>query len=423
MYPRHRLDIRTGDLLHGLVSVLRVRPVGGYETDLLSRCGLADAGLVTLSVRSAWDLLLSAVDWPAGSEVLVSAITHPDMVIILQAHGLRTVPVDLDPDTLGPRLVELEAAITPRTRAIMVVQLFGGRTDLAPVVALAERHGLSVLEDAAQAFAGPESLSAGQVDVSLVSFGMIKTATAAGGAIMTVRDPQLLAELRRRHDQWPVQTRRSYAVRLLKIAALLALGWPPTYGFFFRLCGRTGRDPDAVISLVSRTFATATPDQVEALLTRLRRRPAPALVAVLARRIRTFDHDRLRRRASDGERLAAALPAPLRSFGGGLLDRTHWLFPVVAPDPAQVVVALRRAGLDTSRSTSNLVAVTGADGRSPAWADSTLASVVYLPAYPELPVRARRRLVHELGQLDRRWREPVDSARVGLRPARRARRH
>ena len=209
----------------------------------------------------------------------------------------------------------------------------------------------------------------------------------------------------------------------MKIAALLALGWPPAYGVFFRICARTGRDPDAVISLVSRTFATGAPDQVEALLTRLRRRPAPALVAVLARRIRTFDHDRLRRRAADGEHLAATLPAPLRSLGAGLVDRTHWLFPVVAPDPAEVVAALRSAGLDSSRSTSNLVAVAGADGGPPAWAESALASAVYLPAYPELPARARRRLVLELGQLDRRWREPVESARVGPSPVRRARRN
>ena len=55
-----------------------------------------------LSVRSAWDLLLHVLAWPAGSEVIVSAITHPDMITILRAHGLVPVPVDVDLDTLAP---------------------------------------------------------------------------------------------------------------------------------------------------------------------------------------------------------------------------------------------------------------------------------------------------------------------------------
>ena len=54
-----------------------------------------------LSVRSGWDLLLHVLAWPAGSEVIVSAITHPDMIRILRAHGLVPVPVDVDLDTLG----------------------------------------------------------------------------------------------------------------------------------------------------------------------------------------------------------------------------------------------------------------------------------------------------------------------------------
>lgn len=399
MYPRHRLDIGVQDLLFGLASCLRTGRGEECEAELLGRCGLADRGLVTLSVRSAWDLLLSALDWPVGTEVLVSALTHPDMVAILAAHGLRTVAVDLDPDTLGPRIAELEAAVSPRSRAVLVVQLFGGRFDLAPVLAFAERHDLRVFEDAAQAFAGPDQQRDDRVDVSLYSFGMIKTATAGGGAIMAVRDHGLLADLRRRQERWPVQNRRSYAIRLLRIAALLALSRPAAYGLFFRIAAITGRDPDVAISLISRSFVAA-PDAAEASLARFRYRPAPALVALLARRIRTFDQPRLRRRAATGERLLASLPTPVCALGAGLLDRTHWLFPVIAPDPDRLVAELRRGGLDSSRSTSNLVAVTGSDGRIPAWAGRALASVVYLPAYPELPEPALRELSRGLDKVE-----------------------
>ena len=71
---------------------------------------------------------------------------------------------------------------------------------------VARRHGLLLVEDSAQAFAGPSSLVASGADVSLFSFGLIKTASAAGGAVVTVADAGLLARLRAAHRRWPRQT-------------------------------------------------------------------------------------------------------------------------------------------------------------------------------------------------------------------------
>ncbi len=186
MFPRHRLDIGAADLWFGLRATVGRTDPDRAEAELLGRAGIADRGLVCLSVRSAWDLLLGVLDWPPDSEVLVSAITHPGMVAILQAHGLRAVPVDLDLDTLAPSVAALEAARTERTRGLLVAHLFGGRVDLAPVRRVARRHGLLLVEDSAQAFTGLASLAPSGADVSLFSFGLIKTASAAGGAVMTV---------------------------------------------------------------------------------------------------------------------------------------------------------------------------------------------------------------------------------------------
>jgi len=69
----------------------------------------------------------------------VTAITHPDMVRIIGWHGLRPVPVDIDSATLAPRLDLVEAAITGRTRAILVAHLFGSRFDVGPVAEIARR--------------------------------------------------------------------------------------------------------------------------------------------------------------------------------------------------------------------------------------------------------------------------------------------
>ena len=111
MYPRHRLDIGFRDVVVGLAARPHwpAIPSAGRPT-CCGRPALTDQGLVCLSVRSAWDLVLEALDWPPGSEVIVSAITHPDMITIIRAHGLVAVPVDVDLNTLAPAVADLERA-------------------------------------------------------------------------------------------------------------------------------------------------------------------------------------------------------------------------------------------------------------------------------------------------------------------------
>jgi perosamine synthetase len=411
MYPRHRLDIGPGDLIYGLAACLTAHHPSRLEAAALRSGGISGHGLVAQSVRSGWHLLLTAMAWDPGSEVLVTAITHPDMIRVIEAHGLRVVPIDVDPATLAPSLDELARALTARSRALMVVDLFGGRLDLDPLADFARDHDLLLVDDAAQAFTGPASLAAGRADVTLFSFGMIKTSSAAGGAILVIRNPGLLARLRRLQRTWPVQSRLSYAGRLLKIAALLLLGQPTVYKLFFRACARLGLDPDLLINAVSRSAPKAGGAAQAGLLDQLSRRPSPALIALLGRRLRSFDGDRVRRRAALGERVAAAMPGSVCHPGSRSRGRTHWLFPVQVPDPVALVAELRRRGLDASHATSNLTAVAGSDGVLPQRAGRLMASVVYLPVYPELPEAAVRDLlgavawddrsrVHGSGELD-----------------------
>ena len=98
-------------------------------------------------MRSGFDLYLSALALPRGSEVLVSAVNIRDMVEILEHHGLVAVPVDLELATLAPQAGAWEQAITPHTRAILVAHLFGSRVPMRPVLDLAARHRLLMIED------------------------------------------------------------------------------------------------------------------------------------------------------------------------------------------------------------------------------------------------------------------------------------
>ena len=391
MFPRHRLDIGAADLWFGIRATVGRTDPRRAEAELLRTAGIASRGLVCLSVRSAWDLLLGVLDWPPGSEVLVSAITHPGMVIILRAHGLRAVPVDLDPDTLAPSIAALEAACTERTRGLLVAHLLGGRLDIAPLLGFARRHGLRLVEDSAQAFTGLASLAPSGADVSMFSFGLIKTATAAGGAVMTVADPELLARLRAAHRRWPRQRTRSYLAKLAKTAALAVFNDPRRFGLLHHVCRGARIDLDGMINASTRSFAGGA-----AMLVKIRRRPAAGLVALLHRRLRRVDADRIAARAALGEELAAGLPGGYRHPGERLHRRTHWLFPVAGPDPDRLVAELRRRGVDASQGTSNLAAVAAEDGRVPPQAAELMVGIVYLPCYPELGPDGRDRILAAL---------------------------
>jgi len=395
LYVRHRLDVSAGDLLYGLAACAGAAR-GGSPESVVVASGLGERGVACLSVRTGWDLLLGALDLPVGGEVLVSAVTHPDMAGIVEAHGLVAVPVDLDAETLAPRRESLEAALSRRSRLLLVAHLFGGRVDLAPLADFAGRNGLLLVEDCAQAFSGPESMSESPADVSMYSFGQIKTSTALGGAVLRVEDPDLRARMQDRNGGLPVQPRGEYLARVLKTAGITLATNPLVYGLIAGSCRLLDRDLDGLASAAVRGFSAKGRDEPEEkrrragpeLLGSIRRRPSAPLLAMLYRRLRTFDGARLTRRARRGEETARRLPPQFPQPGRLSQSRTHWLFPVLVPDPEALVARLRREGFDASRATSNIAAVEPPVGRpelAPYTAERMMRAVVFLPVYPELP--------------------------------------
>jgi perosamine synthetase len=378
--PRLLPDISVADLLFALRACLRA-PDSGAEQRTLDAWAGGKSGLACLSVRSAFDLTLEALAFEPGDEIAVSAITHPDMVRVLEAHGLRALPVDVDLDTLTPRADLLERLIGPRTRALLVAHLFGARAQLEPLAEVSRRHGLLLIEDCAQSLRGPDDTGSPLADISLFSFGAIKTATALGGALVRVEDPALLARMRGLHDQWPDQRRREYAMRVLKFVGLLALARPRAYWLFERTVRLARRDFDSFLANAVKGFPGP------ALLSRIRRRPSTALLALVERRLRLFDRSRLGRRERLGEYVAEGLPKSLFHPGHAAIERTHWVFPMVAPDRAHLTTSLRRSGFDAASATSSLAAVPAPADRPelvPENADRIMSDIVFLPLYPEL---------------------------------------
>jgi UDP-2-acetamido-2-deoxy-ribo-hexuluronate aminotransferase len=145
----------------------------------------------------ALQLALMVLDLPKGSEIITPDFTFiatAEVVILL---GYKPVIVDVDPDTFTLDIEKLRKAITPSTKAIVPVHLFGQCADMEPIMALAKEHDLYVIEDTAQAngtdyiFSNGERKKAGTIGhIGCTSFFPSKNLGAAGdgGAIFTNDD-------------------------------------------------------------------------------------------------------------------------------------------------------------------------------------------------------------------------------------------
>ena len=123
MWSRKRLDIGWKDLLAGVFHVCFPPAPASVCRRVEALWPTAEQTLACLSVRSGLDLLLGALVLPRGSEVLVSAITIPDVIRIVEHHGLVPTPVDLAPEAMAPRIEQWRRAINPATKAILLVSI------------------------------------------------------------------------------------------------------------------------------------------------------------------------------------------------------------------------------------------------------------------------------------------------------------
>lgn len=380
LVPRHRLDIRPGDLAHGFGLLASAGKAADQTARLESVASPRGEALATLSVRSAFDLLLDALEVRPGDEVVMSAVTIPDMGRVVRARGAHVVPVDVAQQTLAPRPEWVKASLSSRTRAIILAHLYGGRMDLTPFVELAARAGVPLIEDCAQAFTRPDALGDPRALASLFSFGPLKTLTALGGALTVVRDGAVRARMRELQSRWPVQPREELAGRLLRFSALLGIQPPRVFGTLSFAAKALGVDLEKRLGGAVKSFSV----DAAQMLRGIRQRPCAPLLALLSHRLQTFDDVRLLRRTELGERARGEPWAQARMPGVLQPERTHWLVPYVADDAPSVVALLRANGFDAAQGTTSLTVVPDESGALPPGASRWLPKVVYLPLFPEV---------------------------------------
>ncbi|MBI3556948.1 MAG: DegT/DnrJ/EryC1/StrS family aminotransferase [Deltaproteobacteria bacterium] len=124
--------------------------VAKFEADFARYCG-SDHGVGVANGTDALHLAVRALGIGAGDEVLVPANTFIATALGVTFAGAKPIPVDVDASTFLMNPMLIEKAITPRTKAIMPVHLYGRMMDLDPVLEIARKHKLAVIEDTAQA--------------------------------------------------------------------------------------------------------------------------------------------------------------------------------------------------------------------------------------------------------------------------------
>ena len=168
-----------------------------FESQFAEYCECRHAVAVS-SGTTALHLAVAAAEIGDEDEVLVSASTNIATALAVHHQGAVTVPVDSEEKTWNLDLEKLESLITPRTRAIIPVHLFGHPVDMDRLRVIADRHELLIIEDAAEAHGatcrGRKVGSFG--DMACFSFYANKVITTGEGGMVTTNDDALAARLR-----------------------------------------------------------------------------------------------------------------------------------------------------------------------------------------------------------------------------------
>lgn len=171
--------------------------VKGFEEKFAAQMGRKH-GIAVCNGTAALDAAVEALGIGPGDEVILPTFTIISCVLQIVRSGATPVLVDADPLTWNMDVTQIEAKVTPRTKAIMVVHIYGLPVDMDSVLDIAKRHGLKIIEDAAevigQTYRGKPCGSFGEI--STVSFYPNKHVTTGEGGMILTDDDELAERCR-----------------------------------------------------------------------------------------------------------------------------------------------------------------------------------------------------------------------------------
>jgi len=205
--------------------------VAEFEQAFATFCGVKHA-IATSSGTTALHVALLAHGIGPGDKVITTPFTFIASANAALYVGARPVFVDIDPVTFNLDPAQIEAAITPCTKAILPVHLFGLPCDMPAITALAEKYGLAIIEDACQAHgAAINGRRAGSFGTGCFSFYPTKNITTAEGGMITTNDDDIAEQARliRSHGMRQRYYHESlgYNFRMTEIQAAIGLAQLP----------------------------------------------------------------------------------------------------------------------------------------------------------------------------------------------------
>lgn len=163
-----------------------------FETDMANYVGRKYAAAVT-NGTAALELAVDALKLKDGDEVIMPTFTIISCALALVKHGVKPILVDSNIDTFNMKVEDIGAKITPNTKAIMMVHVYGLPVDIDPILELAKKYNLKIIEDAAemhgQTYKGKKCGSFG--DISIFSFYPNKVITTGEGGMVLCDDEEL----------------------------------------------------------------------------------------------------------------------------------------------------------------------------------------------------------------------------------------
>lgn len=381
MIPRGKLYISYKDLLAGAYYCL---------TDKSRKQDVdRDANkLMCLSVRTGFDLILTTLNFQAGSEVLVTDINIPDMFSIITGHNLTPVPIPINKYTLNMSPAQVKAAITPATKAILITHLFGGIMETEAIVAIAKRHNLIIFEDCAQAYAGKLYAGDPASDFVMFSFGFIKTNTAVSGAMIKIKDSALHAEVAARNEHYHQQSTLVYFKKLFKVMFVKLMTNKAIYTGFYNLVMALGKDFEEVLNGFTKGFPG------DNIFKQIRYQPSSPNQRLLRKKLANFDQHSITNRIQLAHDILSNIPDDYK-IGFENKKHTYWVIPVETHDPDGLINHLRSNGFDASQKASSLIKL-GKAGATLQPEELALENLVYLPVYPAMSRKDRYKLTQLL---------------------------
>ena len=193
------------DEIEAVVAALRRGEISGnfgkalaeFESEFAAYCGCRH-GVTTTSGTTALQLAVAAAGIGAGDEVLISTSTNIATALAAYHNGAVPIPVDSEDVTWNLDLDLVEGLITPRTKAIIPVHLFGHPVDMDRLMDLARRRGLLVIEDCAESHGATVRgrMTGGFGDMACFSFYANKIITTGEGGMVVTNDDRLAERLR-----------------------------------------------------------------------------------------------------------------------------------------------------------------------------------------------------------------------------------